>query len=94
MIPEKQKDETFKKNVKLIKQAEISPTSRMIAAKVESFRTTLGITQEDLAKRIGMSRVNLVNIEQGRQNLTLVNVEKLCKALNITPKHMMKGIWF
>ena len=72
---------------------QIEPVYRLLGAKVEMMRNTLGWTQDDLAKRIGLSRASIANLELGRQRLMMHHVEKIANAFNTTTKHLMKGIW-
>jgi transcriptional regulator with XRE-family HTH domain len=65
-----------------------------LGAKVRVIREALGMSQDDLAKKIGMKRVSVTNMETGRQRFLLDGVEDLAKALGTTPKHLMKGIWW
>lgn len=51
--------------------------------KVRDERTKLGISQEELAARAGMHRTYIGMIERAEKNITLENIEKLCKALNL-----------
>lgn len=60
---------------------------------MEHLRTTLGWTQEDLAKKIGLTRTSVVNIEAGRQRVLLHDIEKIAGAFGSTPKHLLRGIW-
>jgi transcriptional regulator with XRE-family HTH domain len=71
----------------------IEPVYRQLAARVESIRTVLGLTQEELGKRVGLKRTSIVNFEAGRQRILLDDVEKFAKALGVTPKHLLRGIW-
>lgn len=66
---------------------------RAFGARIEHIRTTLDLTQHDLAKKLGMSRGSLANIEVGRQRVLLHTVEQFAKALGTTPQNLMKGIW-
>lgn len=63
-------------------------------ARVRLMRETLGLQQEELAKRVGLKRASIANIELGRQRLMLDSVEDFAKALGTTPKHLLKGIWW
>lgn len=71
----------------------IEPCYRMIGMRLEQIRTTLGVTQEEFSKRVGLTRTSIVNIEHGRQRILLHDVEKIAAALGITPKHLLRGIW-
>lgn len=50
---------------------------------VRKRRQELGISQEDLAALAGMHRTYLGDIERGKRNVALVNVERLAAALNV-----------
>lgn len=80
----------------MIKKSEVmEPTSRMLGAKVCKIRMVLGLSQGEFAKKVGLTRVSITNIELGTQgNLTLEKVERFANALGTTPKNLMKGIWF
>lgn len=72
---------------------EIELCYRQIGLRIEGIRKVLGITQDDLAKKIGWSRGSIANIETGRERLLLHKVERLAEALGTTPKGLLKGIW-
>ena len=52
--------------------------------KVREERTKIGISQEELGSRAGVHRTYIGMIERAEKNITLQNIEKICKALNIT----------
>jgi len=51
---------------------------------VKARREELALTQEDLAERAGIHRTYLSDCERGTRNVSLVNVERLARALEIT----------
>lgn len=71
----------------------IEPVYRQFGAKVEQIRHIMGMTQQDLATKLEMSRGSVANIELGRQRILLGDVDRFATALNSTPKFLMKGIW-
>jgi len=71
----------------------IEPVYRLIGARIEMLRTTLGMTQLDLAKRLGYTRPSIANIEAGNQRILLHDVTRFAQAFGITEKNLMKGIW-
>lgn len=73
---------------------EIEAVYRAFGCRVEMIRQTLGLTQDDLCKRVKLSRASIANIETGRQRILLDDVQKFADALGTTPKGMLKGIWF
>jgi len=73
---------------------EIEPCYRILGAKIQQLRLTLGVSQADFAKRLGHTRTSLCNIEAGRQRILLHQVEPIAAAFGTTPRHLMKGIWW
>ena len=71
----------------------IEAVHRQLGAKIESLRTTLGWTQQELADKVKMSRGSIANIELGRQRLILDDVETFALAFNVKPAVMLRGIW-
>ena len=71
----------------------IEPVYGLVAMKIRHMRETLGLQQEELAKRVGYTRTSIVNIEAGRQRMPLHVVEEIARALGTTTKHLLRGIW-
>lgn len=71
----------------------IQTVYRQFGLKIESVRSALGITQQDLARRVGLTRTSVCNIEAGRQRVLLDDVEKFATAFATSPKFLMRGIW-
>lgn len=65
-----------------------------LGTRIRMIRETLGMSQGELAKRVGLQRVSVTNTEIGRQRLLLDGVERYAAALGTTPKHLLKGIWW
>ncbi len=51
--------------------------------KVREERTKLNLSQEELANRAGVHRTYIGMIERAEKNITLENIHKVCKALNL-----------
>ena len=51
--------------------------------KVREERTNLDLSQEELASRAGVHRTYIGMIERAEKNITLENIQKVCKALNL-----------
>lgn len=64
-----------------------------VGQRIRYIREVLGITQETLGKKVGLTRVSINNIENGNQRITLHTIENVANALNTTPRHMLKGLW-
>lgn len=65
---------------------------RRLGRAVAERRTELGLTQSDVAEKLGLSRASLANLENGRQRImvhqlfALVNALKLKSILDLVPK--------
>ena len=58
--------------------------------RVKELRSAKGITQEDLAELAGLSRQYVGDVERGTRNISLVNIEKIATALEITLPELLK----
>ncbi len=56
--------------------------------RIKEERLELGISQEELAERAGLHRTYIGMIERAEKNITLLNIEKLAKALQIKIKDL------
>ena len=56
--------------------------------KVREHRLSLGLSQEDLAERADVHRTYIGMIERAEKNITLVNIEKVARALDIKIKDL------
>ena len=65
-----------------------------LGVRIRIIRETLGLSQDELAKKVGLKRGSVTNIEIGRQRFLLDGVEDFARALGTTPKHLLKGIWW
>lgn len=51
--------------------------------RVRAERKKLGLSQEELSFRSGLHRTYIGMIERAEKNITLVNIEKIAKGLNV-----------
>jgi len=56
--------------------------------KVRYERVKLDLSQEELAYRAGVHRTYIGMIERAEKNITLKNIEKIAKALNLKIKKL------
>jgi transcriptional regulator with XRE-family HTH domain len=59
---------------------------------VRKRRNELTISQEDLAERAGLHRTYISDLERGKRNVSLENLEKLAKALNMSISDLMMRV--
>ena len=52
--------------------------------KIREYRQKIGLTQEELAKRVGVRRETIVFLEQGKYNPSLKLAHNVAKALQAT----------
>lgn len=72
----------------------IEAVHQSVGLAIRRVREAIGLDQSSLAKRVGLTRTSITNIEAGRQRVILDDVEAFARALGTTPKHLMKGIWW
>ena len=53
-------------------------------------RKQLGLTQEDLAKKVGIARTKYLKKEKGRENFKQEQISKLIKGLSLTPEETIE----
>ena len=58
-------------------------THKNVGNNVKTFRTKLGITQARLAELVGVARVSIVSIENGRFIPTIETALRISKALGV-----------
>ena len=58
--------------------------------KLRELRKQKGLSQEDLAFKSGLHRTYISDIERGSRNLSLKNIEKIAKALGMSPKSLLE----
>lgn len=78
----------------IIQTEKLEPIYLIVGERIAECRNFLGMSQEELAKRVGLSRASIANIETGRQRLQLHDVERFCGVFGMTYQRFMRGIWF
>ena len=59
--------------------------------KVREIRKTKAISQEELAEKAGMHRTYIGMIERAEKNITLINIEKIANALEVSIKDLFEN---
>jgi ribosome-binding protein aMBF1 (putative translation factor) len=62
---------------------------RTLAQVLERRRQEVGISQEELSKRAGISRTYLSDIERGLRNISVGTLTKLAAAMAISPSKLL-----
>jgi len=51
-----------------------------------------GLSQEKFALSINMDRTYFASVESGKRNISIINLNKISKGLNISLSELLKGI--
>ena len=62
---------------------------RQVGDKIRSKRKERGLSQEGLAKSVGLKRPSMSNIEKGRQNILLHTFCDIVETLDTTPNALL-----
>lgn len=63
-----------------------------IYERIKNLRLTLGMSQEELAKRVGYEgRSAISKVENGERDISQSMIEKYAKALNVSPAYLLYG---
>ena len=61
----------------------------MFGSRVRELRENRSVTQEELARRVQLSRASITNIEKGRQRVLLHQLVNIADALDAKPSELM-----
>jgi transcriptional regulator with XRE-family HTH domain len=61
----------------------VSEARKVFASRLRQIRQVKGLSQEDLADRAGLHRTYVGSVERGERNISIDNIERLAKALEI-----------
>ena len=60
--------------------------------KIRDLRKKAGLSQEDLAEKADVHRTYIGMIERAEKNITLINIEKMAKALDLDIKDIFQDL--
>lgn len=66
--------------------------SERLGASVRRLRSSLGISQEELAERANLHRTYIAGIEGGARNLTLKSIDRLARALQVSVASLLVDV--
>lgn len=61
---------------------DVSPLYKAIGAAIKEARTELGLSQEDLAKMVHLTRTSITNLESGKQQVPLHTLYEIAAAID------------
>lgn len=62
----------------------------IVAANVRHYRQARGLSQQDFANEIEMDRTYYGGVERGERNVSIDNIERIAKGLEISPHLLLK----
>ena len=62
---------------------------KRLGATIKAQRRALGLTQQQLAKQLGISRASLANVETGRQRVLVHQLYELADQLNVNVQELL-----
>jgi transcriptional regulator with XRE-family HTH domain len=65
-----------------------------IGQRIKQLRETADMSQKDLAYTADLDRSYIASVENGQRNISIVNIEKIAKALGVTLKEFFNDIEF
>jgi transcriptional regulator with XRE-family HTH domain len=67
-------------------------TLLILGRRLREARRQKGFSQEELAARAGFDRTYISLVERGRRNLSILNLLRFAKALDIAPADLVRGL--
>ncbi len=74
-----------------MRKADSTTLRDVFARNVRVIRNKNGLSQEQLANEAGLHRTYIGSIERGERNISIDNVEKIAKALGVTPARLLSA---
>ena len=72
-----------------MKQADPRSTRRVLAWRVRALRKALGLSQEELADRVGLRQAQISELESARNNIKIDNLHRLAVALGVRARDLL-----
>lgn len=67
----------------------LSPVNSLFGVKLAGARRARNVSQAELGKRVGLSRITIAKLERGVQNVQLCQVFLLARALDVPPEELI-----
>ena len=74
----------------LVKRTHKGPLRDTLAKNMRRIRAARGLSQEALALESGINRTYLSGVERSERNVSIDNVARIAKGLNVDPWKLMK----
>ena len=65
---------------------------KKLGQRIKEKRLQLGLSQEKFDLSINMDRTYLASVEKGKRNISILNLEKIAKGLNISLSELFQDL--
>jgi transcriptional regulator with XRE-family HTH domain len=62
-----------------------------VGLRIKELRAKASISQEELAFRANLDRTYINSVENGRRNISIINIEKIAQALDLSVKEFFNN---
>lgn len=73
-------------------EQKLDKAMKSLATIVEQRRQRLGFSQEELARKAGVSRAYLSDVERALRNVSIITLVKLATALDTMPSNLLREV--
>ncbi len=63
-----------------------------VGNRIKALRQQTGLSQEKFALKIGMDRTYFASVENGKRNISVINLEKIANGFGISLSELFRGI--
>lgn len=63
-----------------------------LGTRIKELRQATGLSQEKFALKIGMDRTYYASVENGKRNISIINLEKISKGLEVSLSELFRGV--
>ena len=63
-----------------------------VGNRIKEIREKISMSQKDLSYTADLDRSYIASVENGQRNISIVNLEKIAKALGVTLNELFKGV--
>ena len=68
----------------------MTPIRFILSKNMKKYRGIVDVSQEELAYRCGLHRTYISDVERCNRNISIDNIEKIAKALSVSPADLLK----
>lgn len=67
---------------------------KQVGKRIKEIRLSLNLSQEDCALNSGLNRTYFGSVERGERNISVINLNKICKSFNVSLKDFFNSELF